>query len=952
MTISSTTVKNSYSGDGSNDTFVYGFKIFASSDLQVIIRSATGTETTKTLTTDYTVTGVGTASGGNVVFEAAAIPTATETVVLIRNVPQTQAIDYIANDPFPAETHEEGLDRATMTIQQMQEEINRSIKLSKTNTMTSTEFAVAAADRANKILAFDSTGEISVTQELGTYKGTDTTVTTVAYVQRDIVKSTSAAQLNNVYICVGDSVVGDLLTDTDHFDLLVDAYSAAASEVAAAASAAAAQLSADDAAADLVLTNADVVSTNADVVLTNADVVSTNADAAATAADLVATNQDTIDTAADLVATNQDTIDTAADLVATNQDTIDTAADVVLTHADVLLTNADVVLTHADVVLTNADVVSTGLDKAATNADVLLTAADVISSAASAAAAAASADAFDDVYLGSKSSDPTTDNDGDPLAAGMLYYNSVSNIMRIYSGSAWENVAVSTAGFATLAGVETLTNKTLTAPKINENVAVTSTATELNLLDGVSGLVQADLTKLAAIDSTAAELNTLDALSRGSIIYGNASAATAILTKGTVGQVLTSDGTDIAWGDAASGLEWQSSIVTAATLTAVANEGYWIDTTSNACTITLPASASVGDQIIFVDYARKWGTNAITIDQNSLNFQGYSSPNPVYNTSGQSVSIVYSGATQGWIPISDDDVTNETIQPLITDFLVIAGGGGGGRGVGGGGGAGGYRNSYNSESSGGGGSAESSLTLTAGATYTITVGGGGTGGSSGTSPAYYGTNGSNSSISGTGITTITSIGGGGSGTQNTSPYVPNNGGSGGGGIGANSPSIPQTAGSGTANQGFDGGTGSTSAPDYCSGGGGGAGAIGGNASGTNGGNGGNGVASTITGSSVTRGGGGGGSGRNTGISGTGGTGGGGNGGTLNTPGTAGSTNTGGGGGGSHDVDGANGGKGVVILRMPDANYSTTTTGSPTVNTNVGGSGETVIIFNDSGSYTG
>jgi hypothetical protein len=335
-----------------------------------------------------------------------------------------------------------------MVAQQVAEESNRSIKLSRTNTMTSTEFTVGATDRANKVLAFDSAGEISVTQELGTFKGSDTTTTTAAYLQRDMIKSTTAGQLNNVYICVADSIIGDTLTDTDHFALLVDAYSAAASEVAAAASAAAAQLSADDAAADLVLTNADVVSTNADVVLTNADVVSTNADAAATAADLVATNQDTIDTAADLVATNQDTIDTAADLVATNQDTIDTAADVVLTHADVLLTNADVVLTHADVVLTNADVVSTGLDKAATNADVLLTAADVISSAASAAAAAASADAFDDVYLGSKSSDPTTDNDGDPLAAGMLYYNTVSNLMRIYSGSAWENVAVSTVGFA------------------------------------------------------------------------------------------------------------------------------------------------------------------------------------------------------------------------------------------------------------------------------------------------------------------------------------------------------------------------------------------------------------------------------------------------------------------------------------------------------------------------
>jgi hypothetical protein len=57
------------------------------------------------------------------------------------------------------------------------------------------------------------------------------------------------------------------------------------------------------------------------------------------------------------------------------------------------------------------------------------------------------------------------------------------------------------------------------------------------------------------------------------------------------------------------------------------------------------------------DYARTWGTNKITINQNSLNFQGYSSPNPEYNTSGQSVSIVYSGATQGWIPTVDDDVT-------------------------------------------------------------------------------------------------------------------------------------------------------------------------------------------------------------------------------------------------------------------------------------------------------
>ena len=87
-----------------------------------------------------------------------------------------------------------------------------------------------------------------------------------------------------------------------------------------------------------------------------------------------------------------------------------------------------------------------------------------------------------------------------------------------------------------------------------EGTAVSSTAAELNLLDGVSGLVQADLTKLAAVDATAAEIDMLDAISRGSIIYGNASGATAILTKGGADTVLTSDGTDISWAAASSGV--------------------------------------------------------------------------------------------------------------------------------------------------------------------------------------------------------------------------------------------------------------------------------------------------------------------------------------------------------------------------------------------------------------
>jgi hypothetical protein len=266
-------------------------------------------------------------------------------------------------------------------------------------------------------------------------------------------------------------------------------------------------------------------------------------------------------------------------------------------------------------------------------------------------------------------------------------------------------------------------------------------------------------------------------------------------------------------------LKWQS--VKTASFTAVAGEGYWINTTSGAVTVTLPASANAGDTIEFSDYARNWGTNSITLNPNSLNFQGNTSPNPEYNTNGQSVRIIYSGATQGWIPTTDDDVTLETPQPYSADFLVIGGGGGSAMVYGGGGGAGGYRNSYASETSGRGSPSESSLTLSPGTVYTITVGAGGIGAQNygGEDSASVGINGDDSSISGSGITTITSLGGGGAG-RNYQVDGKDGGCGGGGGSGG-------AGGSGTANQGYDGGDASTNADGYAGGGGGGAGAIGG-----------------------------------------------------------------------------------------------------------------------------
>lgn len=72
-----------------------------------------------------------------------------------------------------------------------------------------------------------------------------------------------------------------------------------------------------------------------------------------------------------------------------------------------------------------------------TGDDAAAAAASAVAAGSSATAAAASYDSFDDRYLGSKTSDPSVDNDGNTLLVGALYWNSSSNVMKVWSGSAW-----------------------------------------------------------------------------------------------------------------------------------------------------------------------------------------------------------------------------------------------------------------------------------------------------------------------------------------------------------------------------------------------------------------------------------------------------------------------------------------------------------------------------------
>ena len=397
-------------------------------------------------------------------------------------------------------------------------------------------------------------------------------------------------------------------------------------------------------------------------------------------------------------------------------------------------------------------------------------------------------------------------------------------------------------------------------------------------------------------------------------------------------------------------VDWDTTAKTAS-FTAVSGDGYFVNTTSGAITVTLPASPSAGDIVSVRDYAQTFQTNNCTIGRNSQPIDGQTF-DLILSTKGIAVTLVYVDGTQGWKSVNSNEIVNEELYVSATggtvttsgdykihtftgpgcftvscagnpagsstvDYLVIAGGGSGGSAgsnsgrTAGGGGAGGYRES------GGSASGCYSIGLPANScvaalpvsaqVYPITVGAGG---------AVRNTNVSGGAGSNSVFSTITSTGGAGGQSGN--------GEDGGSGGGAGASTSGCTGGSGntppvTPSQGNDGGDG---AVPQLAGGGGGASSAGtpGNPSPTNPirGQGGSGATSCITASPVTRAGGGGGA--NTNNPANGGPGGGGNAPTSASGGTgnAGQVNTGSGGGGgprsAPEANGGAGGSGIVIIR--------------------------------------
>jgi len=426
------------------------------------------------------------------------------------------------------------------------------------------------------------------------------------------------------------------------------------------------------------------------------------------------------------------------------------------------------------------------------------------------------------------------------------------------------------------------------------------------------------------------------------------------------GATINNQGTATNFG-ATGAASWNTTVKTG-DFTAVAGEGYFVNTTSGAVNVTLPAGTA-GAVVAIKDYAGTFDTNAVTLTRNGSDKIGGIAVNAELSTEGIAVTLVFVDSTQGWL-VTDSGLQDEAPTPqyicasvsgscntLVTDgdfkvaifkgpgtftvscagnpggsdtveYLTVAGGGGAGisNGGGGGGGAGGFRQNYPSPITAG-------LPVSVQA-YPIAVSAGGAGGPG--VPNSTGNRGTSAGVST--FSTITSAGGGGGGGGNNNPLGPGlAGGSGGGG--GRSPS--STGGAGNTPpvsppQGNNGGRGSPCGQNTGGGGGGAGGAGSDYTPGSGGGAGGIGspIATTLFGPTAPSYGtpgpaagryfsGGGGGNEEVGPNppGPGGAGGGGAGGAAGSgvPGTA-STGGGGGGGDYPNNQGGNGGSGIVVIR--------------------------------------
>ena len=228
----------------------------------------------------------------------------------------------------------------------------------------------------------------------------------------------------------------------------------------------------------------------------------------------------------------------------------------------------------------------------------------------------------------------------------LVYFDGVATNTGVYE------IPLSTAGTVTETGTQTLTNKTLTSPKIGTNILDTNGAELLNVTATGSAVNELTLANAASggapiISSTGNDTNigiTLTPKGSGAV---KLDLLTFPTVTGSADQIMTSNGSGVlSFVDNSGGTAWQA--VKTSGFTAVGGEGYFCNTTSTAFTATLPAG-SLGDEVTLVDYAGTFDTNNLTVAPNgSEKIQGVAASLTV-SVERAGLTLCYVDATQGWL---------------------------------------------------------------------------------------------------------------------------------------------------------------------------------------------------------------------------------------------------------------------------------------------------------------
>lgn len=450
--------RKQFTGNTGTGPFSFTFEILASSDIAVyknetLLTEGSGADYTVTINANGTGSVTLTGSNNGTALVAADLLTIVGGRALARTT------DFVTAGDLLASSLNEQLDSNVIMVQQLDEKAERTLRIPQSD-VTADMILPKKADRANKTLGFDSNGLPAVGEEIGDYKGDWAASTT--YAIRDLVKDTSTNNIFRANTAHTSSGSQPLTTNTDSakWDLIVDAAAATTSATAAATSAS----TASDHRADAGKYAVTAHNTTFTLTATNGgtsglySALHYATEAASSATDAQGSEDEAENWAQK---TNGEAVTgegysskawaiggTGVTDASGSGSAKEWATDTTNT-CDGTEYSAKEYAIGSQSGNTNGSAKQWALGGGASFDSNTAVSGSLYSAKYWAEQAAASADSVDDLYLGPKSSDPTVDNDGDALTAGDLYFNTTSNVLRVYSGSAWNDAVQDTTGFAT-----------------------------------------------------------------------------------------------------------------------------------------------------------------------------------------------------------------------------------------------------------------------------------------------------------------------------------------------------------------------------------------------------------------------------------------------------------------------------------------------------------------------